>query len=146
VTNATDNPTTTVPDNTSTEPATSSSQQTNEKMVFSSDPNNPFISAVVKRYGVSASNLVAYYVSSGTSNANLVYEFNGTIGADGRPVRNKDTLKSIYTVSAPPELLAKKASGTAAEGNEYNEKDTKLCRFFTDNVVFRFFGDELQNA
>ena len=138
--------TTTVSDDVSTEPVTSSTDKTNDKMVFSSDPENIFISAVVAKYGVNASNLVAYYVSSESSNANLVYEFNGTVGSDGRPIRTKDTLKNIYTVSAPPELLAKKASGTAAEGNEYNERDTKLCRYFTDFVVFRFFADEIQNA
>ena len=139
-------PSTTVPDDVSTEPVTSSTDKTNDKMVFSSDPENIFISAVVAKYGVNASNLVAYYVSSENSNANLVYEFNGTVGSDGRPIRTKDTLKNIYTVSAPPELLAKKASGTAAEGNEYNERDTKLCRYFTDFVLFRFFADEIQNA
>lgn len=138
--------TTAVPEDVSTEPVTSSSNKTNDKMVFSSNPENIFISAVVAKYGVSSSNLVAYYVSSESSNANLVYEFNGTVGSDGRPVRTKETLKNIYTVSAPPELLAKKASGTAAEGNEYNERDTKLCRYFTDFVVFRFFADDIQNA
>ncbi len=130
----------------STEPATTTSTNSNDKMVFSSDPQNAFVSAVVAKYGVNASNLVAYYVSSGNSNGNLVYEFDGTLGSDGRPVRTKDTLKNIYTVSAPPELLAKKASGTAAEGNEYNERDTWLCRYFTENVVFRFFAEEIQNA
>ncbi|MCR4564243.1 MAG: hypothetical protein K5755_06390 [Clostridiales bacterium] len=138
--------TTALPDNVSTEPFTTSQNQSDNKMVFTSDPDNPFINAVVSRYGVNASNLVAYYVSSGTSGANLVYEFDGTVGSDGRPVRTLDTLKNIYTVSAPPELLAKKASGTAAEGNEYNEKDTKLCRFFTEQVVFRFFAKDIQNA
>jgi len=129
-----------------TEAVTSASNKTDEKMVFSSDPNNIFISAVVSKYGVNSANLVVYYASSGTSNANLVYEFNGAVGTDGRPIRTKDTLKNIYTVSAPPELLAKKASGTAAEGNEYNERDTKLCKYFTDYVVFRFFADDIQNA
>ena len=129
-----------------TEPVSTTANTTNEKMVFSSDPENIFITAVVSRYGVNASNLVAYYASSQSSNGNLVYEFDGTLGSDGRPVRTKETLKSIYTVSAPPELLAKKASGTAAEGKEYDEKDTKLCQFFTEQVVFRFFAKDLQNA
>lgn len=139
--------TTTVPaDTVPTEPVTTNAGQTDDKMVFSSDPENIFISAVVAKYGVDASNLVAFYVSSEKSNANLVYEFDGTVGSDGRAVRSKKTLKNIYTVSAPPELLAKKASGTAAEGNEYDEKDTKLCQYFTDNVLFRFFAKDIQNA
>jgi len=142
----TDSQPATAPTETTTEPVSSSSKQSGEKMVFSSDPNNAFIMAVVNKYGVNASNLVAYYASSQTTNANLVYEFNGTVGSNGRPVRTIDTLVNIYTVTAPPELLAKKASGTKAEGNEYDEKDTKLCRFFTENVLFRFFGDEIQNA
>ena len=59
-------------------------------MVFSSDPSNEFITAVVSKYGVNASNLVAYYVSSGTSNGNLVYEFDGTIGENG-DIRHEST-------------------------------------------------------
>lgn len=137
---------TSVPAETPTEQITSVTEKSDSKMVFSSDPNNIFISAVVKKYSVNASNLVAYYLASEDTNGNLVYEFDGTIGSDGRPVRTIETLKNIYAVSAPPELTAKKASGTAAEGNEYNERDTRLCRYFTEFVVFRFFSEELQNA
>ena len=125
---------------------TTSEDKKNEKMVFSSDPSNPFIQAVVGKYGVSADRLVAYYANSMTTNGNLVFEFDGSKDANGKAVRNKDTLKNIYTVSQPPELIAKKATGTAAEGNEYTEKESKLCQTFTEQVVFRFFSKELQNA
>ena len=146
ITSQTEFATSGVPDNQQTEPASADADANGKKMVFSSDPQNAFISAVVAKYSVDASNLVAYYVSGGDSNGNLVFEFDGTVGSDGRRLRTRDTLKNIYTVSPPPELIAKKASGTAAEGNEYNERDTKLCRYFTDYVLFRFFADDIQNA
>jgi len=115
-----------------------------EIMLVSADPSNPFLNAVVLKYGVSPQRLVAFYASSMKKDANLVFEFDGTRDKYGKPVRDTSTLKNIYTVSAS--LEAKKATGTAAEGNEYSTKDSLYCEYFTKWVIFKVYANDIKNA
>ena len=123
---------------------TQSVAEDEEVMLVSSDPSNQYIAAVVAKYGVNSSNLVAFYASSMTTDGNLVFEFDGSIGSDGRPVRTTKTLKNIYTVDK--DLVAKKATGTAEEGNEYTKKESLYCEYFVKWVVFKVYAKDIQNA
>ena len=117
-----------------------------EVMLVSADPSNPFIEAVVQKYGISPDRLVAFYASSMQTDGNLVFEFDGSVNSGGKPIRTTKTLKNIYTVSPAPELLAKKATGTVAEGNEYSERDSKYCELFVKWIVFKVYAKDIQNA
>ena len=114
------------------------------KMVCSASADNPYLNAVVQKYGIDPYYLVAYYNDSGNSNGNLVFEFDGTTNSDGRLKRTNDTLKNIYTVDSS--YNAKKATGTAAEGNEYSSADSLKCKYFVKLVVFKYSGNDIQNA
>lgn len=123
---------------------TQSVAEDEEIMLVSADPSNPFLNAVVEKYGVSADRLVAFYASSMKTNGNLVYEFDGTTNSSGKMVRNTSTLKNIYTVDE--NLVAKKATGTPEEGNEYSKKDSLYCEYFSKWVVFKVYGKAIQDA
>ncbi len=85
-----------------TEPSTDALLSLPDKsgnMIFSDDPSNRYIQAVVQKYGTDAALLAAIYTEP-AADTNMVWEFDGTVNADGKLIRNADTLKYVYTVTA----------------------------------------------
>jgi len=115
-----------------------------EVMLVSADPQNPYLNAVVQKYGLDPATLVAFYASSMKTDGNLVFEFDGSVGSNGKPVRTTKTLINIYTVDE--NLVAKKATGKASEGNEYSKRDSLYCEYFVKWVVFKIYAKDIQNA
>lgn len=68
-------------------------------MIFTDDPSNQFIQAVAEKYGLDTSRLAAIYTEP-PADTNMVWEFNGMADENGKLIRNADTLKYVYTVTA----------------------------------------------
>lgn len=68
-------------------------------MYFTDDADNKFIQAVVQKYGSDPARLACIYVVP-EGDSNHVFEFNGKTDQNGKLIRNKNTLKYVYTINA----------------------------------------------
>lgn len=84
-------------------------------MLFTDDPNNKFIQAVVSKYGVDASLLACIYKNP-SSDSNFVWQFNGQTDTNGKPIRNASTLKYVYSISADCNTIARTGGLTGNDG------------------------------
>lgn len=64
--------------------------------IFTTNPENKFIKTVSETYGVNPDFLAALYTESADNN--YVWQFDGTYGEDGKPVRTPETLKYVYAL------------------------------------------------
>ncbi len=109
------------------------------EMAFSDSADNKYIKAIVDKYGVNAKNLVALYTVP-DNDGNIVLEFDGTTDSNGKLIRNKDTLVSIYSVDK--NLTSKRASETLSL-NEYSYGEMKVMFFSTTKYIMPEFEAEL---
>lgn len=109
------------------------------EMAFSDDANNKYIKAVVNKYGVNAENLVALYTVP-DNNGNIVLEFDGSRDNNGKLIRTKDTLISIYSVDK--NLNSKRASENSSL-NEYSYGEMKVMFISTTKYIMPEFEAEL---
>lgn len=110
--------------------------------VFTDDPTNKYISAVVSKYGADPSLLAAVYTIP-DADGNIVMEFDGTRDENGRLQRNADTLVAIYTVDK--NLNSKRASDDKSK-NEYSTIESKTMFFSVTKYIIPKFENELNNA
>lgn len=110
------------------------------EMAFSDSADNKYLAAVVQKYGVSSKNLAAIYTVP-DNNGNLVLEFDGTTDADGKLIRNSDTLIAIYTVDK--QLNCKRASEDSSL-NEYSYGEMKVMFITTTKHIMPEFEEELK--
>lgn len=75
-------------------------------MIFTDDANNKFIRAVVDKYGVDAKLLAGIYANP-ASDSNFIWQFNGKTDANGKLIRNPDTLKYVYIITADCKTVAR---------------------------------------
>lgn len=100
-------------------------------MVFTADVNDPFIQAIVTKYGVDPARLAGIYMNP-ASDSNYFWEFNGTVDANGKLIRNTSTLKYVYTVTADKSKVCRTAGLfgndglTAAQGYLVFETNKQL--------------------
>ena len=109
------------------------------EMAFSDDANNKYIKAIVNKYGVNAENLVALYTVP-DNDGNIVLEFDGSRDNNGKPIRNKDTLISIYSVDKS--LNSKRASENSSL-NEYSYGEMKVMFISTTKYIMPEFEAQL---
>ena len=113
-------------------------QKTGE-MAFSDSADNKYIKAIVNKYGVNAKNLVALYTVP-DNDGNIVLEFDGTTDSNGKLIRNKDTLISIYSIDK--NLNSKRASEKLSL-NEYSYGEMKVMFISTTKYIMPEFEAEL---
>ena len=68
-------------------------------MVFTMSSSNKFIKTVSEKYNVDPSLLACLYSKTG-GDKNYVWQFDGTTDSSGKILRNADTLKYVYGLSA----------------------------------------------
>lgn len=116
-------PNTTAPESTSpqttasaapTESTTAAPQKKGD-MIFTEDANDPFIQAIVQKYNVDPARLAGIYMSP-ASDSNYFWEFDGTTDANGKLVRNADTLKYVYTATADRSKICRAGGFTGNDG------------------------------
>lgn len=99
-------------------PETSAAYTMPEKkgeMVFTDDPNDKFIQAIVQKYGSDPTRLACIYAVPEADN-NHVFEFNGTTDKNGKLVRNADTLKYVYSLNADCTTITRAGGLTGNDG------------------------------
>lgn len=84
-------------------------------MLFTDDSENKFICAVAEKYGVDAKLLACIYASPSSDN-NFVWQFNGKTDSSGKLVRNPDTLKYVYIISADCNTIARTGGLSGNDG------------------------------
>lgn len=84
-------------------------------MVFTDDSDNKFIQAVVQKYGSDVELLACIYVVPEADN-NHVFEFNGKRDDNGKLIRDRNTLKYIYTLSADCKTITRAGGFTGNDG------------------------------
>lgn len=136
-------PTVSIPTQITTQPDISETtekvyQKTGE-MAFSDNPDNKYIKAVSGKYGVNSSNLVALYTVP-DNDGNIVLQFDGSRGGDGKLLRNTDTLVAIYSVDK--NLNSKRASENRTL-NEYSYGEMKVMFISVTKYIMPEFQDEL---
>ncbi|MGN0520687.1 MAG: hypothetical protein ACI4LB_08095 [Candidatus Fimenecus sp.] len=85
------------------------------EMAFTDDPNDKFIQAIVQKYGSDPARLACIYAVPEADN-NHVFEFNGKTDANGKLIRNEDTLKYVYTLNADCSTITRAAGFTGNDG------------------------------
>lgn len=83
--------------------------------LFTDDPSNKFITAVAEKYGLDTSLLAAVYTDP-VSDSNQVWQFNGKTDSSGKLLRNADTLKYVYSVSADCSKIKRTGGLTGNDG------------------------------
>lgn len=110
--------------NETTKPTTAKAQvteaETTQKSTYgnsdlSFDPNNKFIKAVVEKYKISAEGLFCSYSNVGKDN-NFVFQFDGSKDSNGKLIRNADTLKFVYSVTADCQTICRTGGYTGNDG------------------------------
>ncbi len=109
------------------------------EMAFSDSADNKYIKAIVNKYGADAKNLVALYTVP-DNDGNIVLEFDGTTDNNGKLIRNKDTLISIYSIDK--NLNSKRASENLSL-NEYSYGEMKVMFISTTKYIMPEFEAEL---
>ncbi len=116
-------PSTTAPESTAPQTAapaaptesTTAAPQKKGDMIFTEDANDPFMQAIVQKYNVDPARLAGIYMSP-ASDSNYFWEFDGTTDANGKLVRNADTLKYVYTVTADRSKICRTGGLTGNDG------------------------------
>ncbi len=109
-------------------------------MLFSDSPDNKYIKAVVKKYGVKAENLAAIYTDT-SSNANTVLEFDGTKDENGKLIRTKNTLIGIYSVDDSDMSII--CASLDEEKTEHSKTNTVLAFYMVIQYMLPEYEDEL---
>lgn len=109
------------------------------EMAFSDSADNKYINAIVKKYGVNPENLVTLYTVP-DNDGNIVLEFDGSKGSDGKLIRNESTLIAIYSIDK--NLNSKRASETLSL-NEYSYGEMKVMFMTTTKYIMPEFETEL---
>ena len=110
------------------------------EMAFSDSGDNKYIKAISTKYGVNDKNLVALYTVP-DNNGNLVLEFDGSTDAQGKLIRNENTLIAIYSIDK--NLNSKRASETTSL-NEYSYGEMKVMFLSTTKYIMPEFEEELK--
>ncbi len=121
---------------------TSASTKVYEKtgeMAFSDSAKNKYNKAIIDKYGVNPENIVAIYTVP-DNDGNLVLEFDGSVDANGKKIRTKDTLTAIYSIDK--NLVSKCASENSSK-NEYSYGEMKVIYFSTATYIMPEFADKL---
>lgn len=84
-------------------------------MYFTDDADNKFIQAVVQKYGSDPARLACIYVVP-EGDSNHVFEFNGRTDSNGKLIRNKSTLKYVYTLNANCSEITRAGGATGNDG------------------------------
>lgn len=84
-------------------------------MYFTDDADNKFIQAVVQKYGSDPARLACIYVVP-EGDSNHVFEFNGKTDQNGKLIRNKNTLKYVYTIKATCTEITRAGGVTGNDG------------------------------
>lgn len=84
-------------------------------MYFTDDADNKFIQAVVQKYGCDPARLACIYVVP-EGDSNHVFEFNGRTDSNGKLIRNKRTLKYVYTLNANCSEITRAGGATGNDG------------------------------
>lgn len=95
--------------------STTAAPQKKGDMIFTEDANDPFIQAIVQKYNVDPARLAGIYMSP-ASDSNYFWEFDGTTDANGKLVRNADTLKYVYTATADRSQICRAGGFTGNDG------------------------------
>lgn len=85
------------------------------EMVFTDDPNDKFIQAIVQKYGADPARLACIYVVP-EGDSNHVFEFNGKTDQNGKLIRNESTLKYVYTLNADCSEITRAGGVTGNDG------------------------------
>lgn len=85
---------------------------------YSENPNNKYISAVVSKYGVDASTLVALIKTNSSVPGATVLQFSGEKDSNGNLIKTKETLKYVYDVRDSGDIM--KASGKKNDNDGYS--------------------------
>lgn len=85
---------------------------------YSENPNNKYISAVVSKYGVDASTLVALIKTNSSVPGATVLQFSGEKDSNGNLIKTKETLKYVYDVRDSGDIM--KASGKKTDNDGYS--------------------------
>lgn len=85
------------------------------EMLFTDDPNDKFIQAIVQKYGSDPARLACIYAVPEADN-NHVFEFNGKTDKNGKLIRNADTLKYVYSLNADCSTITRAAGFTGNDG------------------------------
>ena len=110
------------------------------EMAFSDSGDNKYIKAVAQKYSVNSENLVALYTVP-DNDGNIVLEFDGSTDGNGKLIRTKDTLISIYSVDQS--LNSKRASENLSL-NEYSYGEMKVMFISTTKYIMPEFEAELK--
>ena len=102
--------------------------------------DNKYIKAVAQKYSVNSENLVALYTVP-DNDGNIVLEFDGSTDGNGKLIRTKDTLISIYSVDQS--LNSKRASENLSL-NEYSYGEMKVMFISTTKYIMPEFEAELK--
>lgn len=84
-------------------------------MYFTDDADNKFIQVVVQKYGSDPARLACIYVVP-EGDSNHVFEFNGKTDQNGKLIRNKNTLKYVYTINATCTEITRAGGVTGNDG------------------------------
>lgn len=108
--------------------------------LFTDDPSNKFITAVAAKYGLDTSLLAAVYTDP-VSDSNQVWQFSGKTDSSGRLLRNADTLKYVYSVSADCSKIKRTGGLTGNDG--YNVVSGYVVFTTTKQMLLPEFEAEL---
>ncbi len=108
-------------------------------MAFSDSADNKYINAIVTKYGVDAKTLVALYTVP-DNDGNIVLQFDGSTGGNGKLIRNENTLIAIYSIDK--NLNSKRASEDTSL-NEYSYGEMKVMFISTTKYIMPEFQEEL---
>lgn len=108
--------------------------------MFTDDPSNKFIAAVAEKYGLDTSLLAAVYTEP-VSDSNQVWQFNGKTDSSGKLLRNADTLKYVYSISADCSQIKRTGGLTGNDG--YNAVSGYVVFTTTKQMMLPEFEAEL---
>ena len=108
--------------------------------MFTDDPSNKFIAAVAQKYGLDTSLLAAVYTDP-VSDSNQVWQFSGKTDSSGKFLRNADTLKYVYSISADCSQIKRTGGLTGNDG--YNAVSGYVVFTTTKQMLLPEFEAEL---
>lgn len=108
--------------------------------LFTDDPSNKFITAVAEKYSLDTSLLAAVYTDP-VSDSNQVWQFSGRTDSSGKLLRNADTLKYVYSVSADCSKIKRTGGLTGNDG--YNAVSGYVVFTTTKQMLLPEFEAEL---
>ncbi len=108
--------------------------------LFTDAPSNKFIVAVAEKYGLDTSLLAAVYTDP-VSDSNQVWQFSGKTDSSGKLLRNADTLKYVYSISADCSQIKRTGGLTGNDG--YNAVSGYVVFTTTKQMLLPEFEAEL---